>query len=174
MYAAAAGALATLAALPVALLSVRHPSRITTLLERSTLLVLAMPGIVIALAVSYFVERYASGLPLPDPGVARRRVRDPVLPARAGRGQGIGGARARSARRRRTVARPAARSVLVRVTVPLLAPGLAAGFCLVFLSVVTELTATLILIPTGVRPSRRSSGPTNRTCPTAKPHPSRC
>ena len=35
-----------------------------------------------------------------------------------------------------------------RVTLPLIAPGLAAGFCLVFLSAVTELTATLILIPT--------------------------
>ena len=29
-------------------------------------------------------------------------------------------------------------------------PGLTAGFCLVFLSAVTELTATLLLVPTGV------------------------
>jgi iron(III) transport system permease protein len=36
------------------------------------------------------------------------------------------------------------------VTLPLVAPGLAAGFCLVFLSAITELTATLILVPTGV------------------------
>ena len=41
-------------------------------------------------------------------------------------------------------------SVLWRVTLPLVAPGLAAAFCLVFLSAVTELTATLILVPTGV------------------------
>jgi iron(III) transport system permease protein len=41
--------------------------------------------------------------------------------------------------------------VLWRVTLPLVGPGLAAAFCLVFLSVVTELTATLILIPTGVQ-----------------------
>jgi iron(III) transport system permease protein len=40
---------------------------------------------------------------------------------------------------------------LLRVTLPLLAPGLAAAFSLVFLSVVTELTATLILIPTDVQ-----------------------
>ena len=39
--------------------------------------------------------------------------------------------------------------VLVRVTLPLVGPGLAAAFCLVFLAVVTELTATLILLPTG-------------------------
>jgi len=31
------------------------------------------------------------------------------------------------------------------------APGLAAAFCLVFLSAVTELTATLLLVPTGVQ-----------------------
>jgi iron(III) transport system permease protein len=40
--------------------------------------------------------------------------------------------------------------VALRVTLPLVAPGLAAGFCLVFLSAVTELTATLLLVPTGV------------------------
>jgi iron(III) transport system permease protein len=36
----------------------------------------------------------------------------------------------------------------LRVTLPLVAPGIGAAFCLVFLSAVTELTATLILIPT--------------------------
>jgi iron(III) transport system permease protein len=41
--------------------------------------------------------------------------------------------------------------VLARVTLPLIAPGLGAAFCLVFLSAVTELTATLVLIPTGVQ-----------------------
>ena len=42
------------------------------------------------------------------------------------------------------------RIVLLRVTLPLVGPGLAAGFCLVFLSAATELTATLLLVPTGV------------------------
>jgi iron(III) transport system permease protein len=37
------------------------------------------------------------------------------------------------------------------VTLPLVAPGLAASFCLVLLAAVTELTATLILVPTGVQ-----------------------
>ena len=40
------------------------------------------------------------------------------------------------------------------MTLPLVAPGLGAAFCLVFLSAVTELTATLILIPTGVADPR--------------------
>ena len=38
-----------------------------------------------------------------------------------------------------------------RVTLPIIAPGVAAAFCLVFLSAVTELTATLVLVPTGVQ-----------------------
>jgi iron(III) transport system permease protein len=42
-------------------------------------------------------------------------------------------------------------AVLFRVTVRLAGPGLVAAFCLVFLSVVTELTATLLLIPTGAQ-----------------------
>jgi iron(III) transport system permease protein len=42
-------------------------------------------------------------------------------------------------------------TVLCTVTLRLVAPGLAAAFCLVFMSAVTELTATLILIPTGAQ-----------------------
>jgi iron(III) transport system permease protein len=38
-----------------------------------------------------------------------------------------------------------------RVTLPLIAPGLGAGAALVFLAVVTELTATLLLSPLGTR-----------------------
>jgi iron(III) transport system ATP-binding protein len=38
--------------------------------------------------------------------------------------------------------------VFWRVTLPLIGPGLAAAFCLVFLESATELTATLVLIPT--------------------------
>ena len=39
----------------------------------------------------------------------------------------------------------------MRVTLPLIGPGLAAAFCLVFLACATELTATLVLVPTGVQ-----------------------
>jgi iron(III) transport system permease protein len=42
-------------------------------------------------------------------------------------------------------------AVFCRVTLPIIAPGVAAAFCLVFLSAVTELTATLVLVPTGVQ-----------------------
>ena len=42
------------------------------------------------------------------------------------------------------------RSVMWRVTLPLVAPGLVAAFALVFLETATELTATLVLHPTNV------------------------
>ncbi len=148
-YSAAAGALATFAAIPVALLVVRHPSRWSMLLERWTFLVLATPGLVVALALVYFCERYAGGFayqtapllvfayallffPLALVGVKASVLQVPVTLEEVASSLG--------ARRTR---------VFFRVTFRLIAPGLGAAFCLVFLSCVTELTATLILIPTG-------------------------
>jgi iron(III) transport system permease protein len=148
-YAGAAGALATVLALPVALLSVRHPGKATMVLERSTYLVLALPGLVIALALTYFSERYAAGFlyqsslllivayavmffPLALVSVRTSLVQAPASLEEIGRSLGV-----------------PRRSVFWRVTLPLVAPGLAAAFSLVFLEAVIELTATLVLIPTG-------------------------
>ncbi len=150
-YGASAAVLATLMAMPVAVLAVRHDGRFRRLLERSTYLVLAMPGIIIALAFSYFSERYLSGFayqtapmlvvayailffPLALVCVRASIAQAPTGLEEVGRSLG-----------RRPIA------VWFRITLPLVAPGLAAGFCLVFLSAVTELTATLILVPTGVQ-----------------------
>jgi len=148
-YGAAAGVLATLAALPMALMAIRHPGGLRQLLERSSYLVLAVPGVVTAFALSYFTERYAAGFlyqsapllvlcyaimffPLALVGVKASVARAPAGLDEMARSLGH---------------RPLA--VLARVTLRLAGPGLAAAFCLVFLSVVTELTATLLLIPTG-------------------------
>ena len=151
IYSGSTAALATLMALPVALLAVRHDSRAARLLERSTYLVLAMPGLVIALALSYFAERYAGGFgyqtasllvvaysilffPLALVGVRTSVAYAPVGLEEAAQSLGA---------RRMAVFR--------RVTLPLVGPGLAAAFCLVFLAGLTELTATLVLVPTGVQ-----------------------
>jgi len=150
-YGVAAAALDTVLTLPLALLAVRHSGRVRLLLERSTYLVLAMPGVVTAFALSYFTERYGGGFlyqsapllvlcyaimffPLALVGVKASLARAPASLDDM----------ARSLGQRRLV-------VLYRVTLRLAGPGLAAAFCLVFLSVVTELTATLLLIPTGVQ-----------------------
>ena len=59
--AASAGVIATVAALPIALLSVRFPRREVRLLERSNMLILAVPGLVIALSAAYFTEHLLAG-----------------------------------------------------------------------------------------------------------------
>ncbi len=150
-YSGTAAALATVMAIPVAMLAIRHSGRMRHLLERSTYLVLGMPGVVIAFALSYFTERYAAGFgygtsvlliacyaimffPLALVGVKASLARAPVSLDEV----------ARSLGQHRL-------AVLGRVTLRLAGPGLVAAFCLVFLSAVTELTATLLLIPTGTQ-----------------------
>ena len=150
-YSACAAALATAMALPVAILAVRRGGRVAHLVERSTYLVLAMPGLVIALSLSYFSNRYGDGIGYQSAPMlvvayaimffplALVGVRTSVAQAPAGL-EDV----ARSLGQRRL-------AVFWRVTRPLVTPGLTAAFCLVFLSAVTELTATLILVPTGVQ-----------------------
>jgi iron(III) transport system permease protein len=137
LYSGIAAAIATLMALPVALLAVRHRGRTYRLLERSTYLVLAMPGLVIAFAFSYFTERYADGLfyqsaPLLVLAYAILFFPLALVGVRASVAQAPVGLEevARSLGRRRL-------QVLWRVTLPLVGPGLAAAFSLVFLSAVT-------------------------------------
>jgi iron(III) transport system permease protein len=149
-YSASAGVLATVLALPVALLAVRHRGRAARLLERSTYLVLGIPGILIALGLVYFSQRYLFGVlyqsslllvlayaimffPLALVAVRTSLAQAPPRLEEAARSLGT-----------------SRLSVFGRVTLPLVAPGLAAAFSLVFLEAATELTATLVLHPTGV------------------------
>jgi iron(III) transport system permease protein len=150
-YSAVAAALATLMALPVAVLSVRHDGRWRRLLERSTYLVLAMPGIIIAFAFSYFTERYLSGFEYQKAPLLILAYAILFFPLAL---VGVRASLAQAPVGLEDVARSLGQSRLEvwwRVTRPLVTPGLAAAFCLVFLSAVTELTATLILHPTGVQ-----------------------
>ena len=148
-YSAAAAALATIAALPVAILVERHRSKASVLLERSTYIVQALPGLVVALALVYFSVRYLPQLYQSSTEMvfAYAIMFFPLalVAVRAGIAQAPTGLDevARSLGHGRL-------SVLMRITLPLLAPGILAGFSLVFLSAATELTATLVLHPTGV------------------------
>ncbi len=61
LYVSALAAAATLAAaLPVAMLTVRHSGRASAILERITYIGFALPGIVVALAFVYFGARYVT------------------------------------------------------------------------------------------------------------------
>jgi iron(III) transport system permease protein len=149
-YAAVAGLVATFAALPIALLSVRFPRPGVLALERTNMLVLAVPGLVVALSLTYLTEHFLQGrfylsdsllvvayvimfFPLAIVSVRAAIARAPNGLEEVGRSLGVG-----------------RHSVMWRVTVPLVAPGLAAAFALVFLETATELTATLVLHPTNV------------------------
>ena len=145
----AAAVLATALAVPVTALAMRHRNRVTLLIERLAYLPQALPGLVIALGLVSFSVRYALPLyqsalelivayailflPLAVVGVRSAMAHTSPSLEEAGRSLG-----------RRPVV------VWWRVTLPLLAPGLGAAFALVFISAATELTATLLLHPTGV------------------------
>jgi iron(III) transport system permease protein len=143
-----AALVAAAAALPVAVLSVRHRSRTTALLERSAYLGYALPGIVVALSLVFFGARYGGPLYqtsamlvlaylvlfLPQAvGAIRASVLQvPPSVEEAARGLGRSGL-----------------GVLVGVTAPLVRPGVLAGTALVFLTAMKELPATLLLGPIG-------------------------
>jgi iron(III) transport system permease protein len=149
-YSALGATVAVVLALPVAMMMFRRSSVPRLVLERSTYVTQALPGVVIALSLVFFATRYVFGLyqtsallvaayaimhfPLALVCVKASVAQAP--PRLADVGQSLG-------------QRPS--TVFIRVTLPLLAPGLLAGFCLVFLTAVTELTATLVLAPIGVQ-----------------------
>lgn len=148
-YSAAAAAIATVLAVPVCTLSLRHRNRFTILIERLAYLPMALPGLVVALGLVAFSVRYALSLyqsalelivayailflPLAVVGVRSAMAQAP--PGLEEIGRSLGNSPAQAFR---------------RITLPLIAPGLGAAFALVFISSATELTATLLLRPTGV------------------------
>jgi iron(III) transport system permease protein len=142
----AAGA-AVAAALPVAILARRHAARWTRLLERSVFVGNALPGIVVALAIVFFAARsgwlyqtlallvYAYVVRfLPQALAAVGAAHDTLDPRLEEASRSLGHGRA---------------STTLRVTIPLLRSGLLAGAALVFLNVMKELPATLLLRPIG-------------------------
>ena len=147
-YAGSAAILATVAAFPVALLFVRHRGRLGTLFERIGYLSQGLPGLVLALALVFFAIHAAYPLyQSPELLVVTYAIMFfplALVSLRASLAQ----APPRLEETARSLGcRPAA--ALRRVTLPLVAPGIAASAALVFLAAVVELTATLVLIPTG-------------------------
>ena len=146
--AVAAGLAATLAALPGAWVLHRYPSRLAAGLERVTYVASALPGVVIGLALVTLAVHWARPvyqtaalavaaytiLFLPRAMVAWRSglAAAPTELIEAPRSLGVSGP-----------------GTFARVVLPLVLPSALTGFVLVFLATVTELTATLLLAPTG-------------------------
>ena len=149
MLAICGGLLATLAAMPMAWLSVRAPGRLAHILDSCHYYVGSLPGVVVALAlvtvaVHAFLPLYQTMatllmayfllfLPRALVGLRSSVAQTPVELEQAAMMLG----------------RSPFRAVLA-TTVRLAAPGAAAAMALVGLGIATELTATLMLAPSGV------------------------
>ena len=149
-FAAVGAAVATIVAVPVAIVVVRHPSWVSTIAERGTFAASALPGIVVALSlvglvlnavpalyqtaavlVGAYVMMYASRAVV---GVRAAMEHAPPRLEEVAGALGLG-----------------TWATFRRVTLPLVAPGITAAAALVFIAIATELTATLLLAPIGTR-----------------------
>jgi len=140
--------IAVVLAFPPALLSIRYPGKLTTLIEKLLWLGHGLPGIVIALALVFvganflpwiyqtfvilvfaYLMRY-----LPHSLSTLRNNLAQLNPNWEASARSLGRSRL---------------AVLRTLFLPLLRPGIGHGFALVFLAVLRELPATLLLAPTG-------------------------
>lgn len=149
-FALLGGLSCTVLAVPIAVLAARRRSRSIRFIEQATYAGHALPGIVVALSLVYVGARYLPGIYQQTPLLVLGYV---VLfvPTAVG---AIRAAVAMSSPGVEEVARSlgsSPRDVLRRVTLPLAAPGIAAGASLVVLTCMKELPATLLLMPTGAR-----------------------
>ncbi len=138
----------TIFALPVAILAVRFPSKITAIIERCSYIGFGVPGIVVALSLVFFGANYLPALyqTLPMLIFAYLVL---FLP------QSVGTVRS-SLLQVNPQLEESARSLgrnawqtLREVTLPLVQPGVLSGAVLVFLTAIKELPATMLLAPIG-------------------------
>ncbi|ADQ15490.1 ABC transporter permease [Halanaerobium hydrogeniformans] len=135
---------------PLAILITRYKSKVTNLLEKMTYVAFALPGIVVALALVFFAANYAIGIYQTLPLLifayvilflpqAMGPLRNSLLqlgPNIEDAASTLGSSKFR---------------VLVKITLPLIKPGILSAVALVFLTAMKELPATLLLSPIGFR-----------------------
>ncbi len=143
-----AAVIATLCALPVAILAVRFPSRITTAIERCSYIGFGLPGIVVALSLVFIGANYLPWFYQTLPMLVFAYL---VLFV----SQSVGTIRS-SLLQVNPQLEESARSLgktpwqtLKKITLPLVCPGILSGAALVFLTAIKELPATLLLAPIG-------------------------
>lgn len=141
--------IATLLAIPVAVLAVRYRGRVSLIIERLTYVGYGLPGLTIGLAFVFiganYLPRFYQTVPLLLVAYLVRFIPQAVGSIRSSllqidpnvelAARGLG---------------ETSRGTLRRVTAPLAFPGIGAGALLIFLTVVKELPMTLLLRPTGM------------------------
>ena len=147
---AVGAALTLLLAVPLAFLASRYRGPLVTLIERAAYMAQGVPGIVIALALIALSVRYLRPiyetpfllvlayaiLFLPLAVVSMRATFAQLRPSLEEAGRSLGLSRWR---------------VALRIVGPLASPGIGSAAVLVFVTITTELTATLLLAPIGIR-----------------------
>jgi len=148
--AAVAAVLTTVLAFPVAWVAVRSNGVLARVVEGSNYVTSSLPGIVTALALVtvaiHFVRPLYQSVPLIVFAYVLLFMPRALVNVRAGLAQVAPGLEEAS----RSLGRSPTETFF-RVTLRLTAPAAAAGASLVFVAVATELTATLLLAPTGTR-----------------------
>ncbi len=139
---------AVAAAIPVAVLALRYPSRASRTLERLSYAGNALPGLVIALSLVFFAARYASPVYQSLGLLVFAYVVRFFPQGLSGVESALEGVNPRYEEAARGLGRGPLRT-MASVTAPLARSGVLAGAALVFLSAMKELPATLLLRPIG-------------------------
>ncbi|MBI2330884.1 MAG: iron ABC transporter permease [Chloroflexi bacterium] len=144
----AAAVIAVLLSLPVGLLAVRYPNRVSKFISRLCQVGYAIPGVVIALSLVLLVNRflpflYATPLVVVIAYVLRH------MPQAVRASESALNQLSPSLEEAARMMGRTSLQTLIQVTLPLILPGLLAGGSLVFLTSLKELPATLLLRPAG-------------------------
>ncbi|VVO76906.1 hypothetical protein PS862_01623 [Pseudomonas fluorescens] len=142
--------LTTLAAIPIAWLSIRSPGRLQRVLESCNYITSSLPGIVVALALVTITIHFARPIYQTTITVLLAYLLMFLPRALVSLRAGIAQAPIELENMARSLGRSPARALWL-ITLRLAAPGVAAGAALVFLAITNELTATLLLAPNGTR-----------------------
>ncbi|MCL4273356.1 MAG: iron ABC transporter permease [Anaerolineales bacterium] len=143
-----AAVLAVLLSLPVALLSVRYPNKLTQAISRFCQIGYAIPGVVIALSLVLLVNRYLPFLYATPLIVVMAYVLRHMPQAVRASESALNQLSPSMEEASRTLGRTSIQTIF-QVILPLIVPGLLAGAGLVFLTSLKELPATLLLRPAG-------------------------
>lgn len=148
-FGASGAVLTIILALPLVILAIRYRGIFSILADRVPYFIHSLPGLVVGLTLVFFAVRFVYPLyqtiPLLLIGYAMLYL--PLAQS------SIRGAMEQVPKQLEEVAGSLGKrsfAVFFKVTLPLISPGVGAGLALVFLEIMKELTATLLLRPTGV------------------------
>jgi len=150
IWALAGGVLTTVVSVPMAWLSIRKPGKLQRALEACNYLVGSLPGLVVALALVTITVRVALPLYQTVATILLAYMLMFLPRALVSLRAGISQSPVELEYAARSLGRTPAQA-LWSITLRLAAPGAAAGMAMVSLGITNELTATLLLAPTGTQ-----------------------